>query len=344
MSDTSNKYVKLSSAAIISEQQELLKLYADNIKYYGLEEYHNQIFESLGPPTIKEIETHKALYQKEKKISNKEDTIHGDPMSSDLASTLVRNIKYRDDGHVIFSGGFEEWKLVSRHIHFTIRDKVFKIIYSLGIRYHMLEYYKMNILQSDKEFYDRYLSEQKAHDVGRYMDSNSWSIHVMSKTEEKEGLTPQVTLDEEHSNHHYGYHYKAYIKSDWKEKVFDYGFQTTDIAGKVVMVLDAMERKPGSFVQNLDLPDVELFDIKVGYAIIPQDSNVWQIARQPDVDGVSALDTHKRATVYNKDLVLSRIKNTDGSYTLATGKDAEWSQRTLKMRVKRQMLKQMGAV
>ena len=344
MSDTPNKYVKLSSDDIVQEQQQLLTLYADNIKYYGLEEYHNKIFEALGPPTIKEIENHKALYQKEKKISDREDNINGNPMSSDLASTLVRNIKYRDDGHVIFSGGFEEWKLVSRHVHFTIRDKVFKTIYSLGIRYHMLEYYKMNILQSDKEFYDRYLSEQKAHDVGRYMDSNQWSIHVISNAEEKQGITPQVTLDEDQVNHHYGYNYKAYIKSDWKEKVFDYGIQTTDIAGKVVMVLDAMERKPGSFVQNLDLPDVELFDIKVGYAIIPQDTNIWQLAREPDVDGVNALEAHKRATVYNKDLVLSRIKNTDGSYTIATGKDAEWSQRTLKMRVKREMLKQMGAV
>lgn len=202
------------------------------------------------------------------------------------------------------------------------------VIYTIAAREAMLNWYKTNLLESEETMFLTAQTESLASASTSYLDNYSWKISVIPDKE-----TPRMELTE--GGTQYSGAYTAFLKPDWCLKVHEKGLATTDIAGKIVLVLDADPVTP----KRVDIEGVNLFKIKVGYSLVPIGSDAWGWSST-----ASNQQEQREATVNNKDLYLAYIVDTNGKKIIATGKDEEWAQRTLKMRLKRTMLKSMGVL
>lgn len=117
-----------------------------------------------------------------------------------------------------------------------------------------------------------------------------------------------------------------YVDENYIKNVKDNGIEVVDIAGKEVLTLAATK------VDDHDMVDqgVELFEATVAYAKVPRDVDTWQMT-EDDVDKI----------FHCEQKFIAKWVNTSSTH-IATGKDASWALRTMRSRMKKDMMKQMG--
>lgn len=117
------------------------------------------------------------------------------------------------------------------------------------------------------------------------------------------------------------------INENWIEDVQKKGLQYTDIGGKNCLVTSAKE------VEEHELKDqnVKLYDCTVCYTLRPLSANSWQS---------QAGEPAKWFHVEKRHVAVQKLPS--GSTEQASGKDKSWAIRTMKARMKRTMMKQMG--
>lgn len=121
-----------------------------------------------------------------------------------------------------------------------------------------------------------------------------------------------------------------YIDETYMDIINKYGIGTTDIAGKRVFTTKA-ELITG---HELEADDVKLFKAMVGYTKVPLDFDTYR--------GKNLGDKKKiRGCIYHEERWIAVQELPDGKRQMATGKDKSWAIRTMKQRMKTQMLKMM---
>ena len=269
------------------------------------------------------------IADKERFISSNKERESNSTNAENLGKEFLEHIISKRKGNKGLSEVYDTFK--ANHKIFnsnSCRRTVATTIYTIAAREAMLNWYKENLISSPETTFLTAQTESRGSGSCSSLDHYHWKVKVINKG------TPRVELGRDGSQ--YNGAYVAYLKPDWCVKVHEQGLAQTDIAGKTVLVLDAEPVTP----KRVDLEGVNLFKIKVGYSLVPIGSNAWVWG-----GGSSATQQQEReATVNNKDLYLAYVTDTDGQKILATGKDEEWAQRTLKMRLKRTMLKTMGVL
>lgn len=120
---------------------------------------------------------------------------------------------------------------------------------------------------------------------------------------------------------------KYNVDQNWMDDVYENKIQYTDIGGKQCLVTQAKE------VEEHELKDqgIKLYDCTVIYTKIPVSDNHWRIpAGQP----------RTWFNVEKRHVAVQSLPS--GGVQQASGKDASWAIRTMKMRMKSTMMKQMG--
>ena len=118
-----------------------------------------------------------------------------------------------------------------------------------------------------------------------------------------------------------------HINQDWYDNVYKKGIARSDIGGKAVLVTSAKE------IEEHELKDqsVKLFDCTTIYTKLPVGTNTW---RMPSGS------SKKHFFIEPRHIAVQTLPS--GETVQASGKDKSWAIRTMKMRMKASMLKQMG--
>jgi len=321
-------FLKLSSEDVNNEMKEIKYNLGFLSKTFNLDSLitNPKVIKTVKDTMIEKIEKHNDYVDQENAISGKgKDAAYDDNaqrIADDLAFRIIRDknktwLPWLEEQHPL---------LKCRQ---TVRY-IIKSVFALMARESMLTFYQKNMLDQSEDIYLRARTESTAKSKLNYFDNNYWKVGFANDDSELDVKATEIES--------YSFTYKVFLKKDWCTKVFDKDLWLTDIAGKDVFVMDANEIE----VENPTIAGLTMLKIKVGYAIKPIDGRA-------DYYKIQHLSKEKKneirqSTAYCEDKYLCYILDTDGKRILATGKDPDWAQRTLRMRLKRTMLKTMDLI
>ena len=182
-------------------------------------------------------------------------------------------------------------------------------------------------LKVDQETID---AEEAMLRMTTLISNNTYNIGYNNSIRAKVGDKGKIEVTEEECNWRKGtFNWKAkvHVDSTWIDKVYKNKIAKVDIAGKTVMTLDADE------IMDHELKDqnVRMWDATVFYSKVPSNVNPNYAPK-----GTWKQILHKEKRV----IVVETLPS--GDTQMATGKDISWATRTMRMRMKSSMLKQMG--
>ena len=167
--------------------------------------------------------------------------------------------------------------------------------------------------------------------------AKSYQSHLNMQTLVTLGDKVEVTFDL-HSPYHYGEEprLKATVTQNWLDTVVENKIGCVETGGSNAIVLDAIEAP-----EECTEPDTKLYKIRVafvkGTAEQRDKTTYWNFRRLTDPEKRQAY----KDMLQDQWMYLA-VQTNHTSTMQATGKDAAWAQRTLRMRTKKTALKALG--